>query len=543
MKKDLTIKLGALTSIALLAAFAPACTGESDPTTGDEQDATSSVDDVFAKTVLAGGCSVKLEKTGKTVKTTGKGGTCPKTVTGVLDVIKQNAKNKTHVYVVSEQGDQTGKDLPYRFVIAVETEKGPADKLFLSVLGSGADGVSDTFMEVMSFSEKKGVYAFYDLGDSGWVQEGDGTQVPTAALGAEPPFRCIGCHTTGTPLMKELHDSWQNWSSTWFTMPAPETSQELMKGLFAQVERADDLEDHIVAGTKARTKARVDKGVKEKKLKPLFTQLLCDVGEPSLIGAHSKNSQRVGTVSTFSSMVPTAILVNQFLKRPATGTGTEEGFTGLELAIPSLSSVRIDSTSYVKALGTIGQKIAGKTGDAMFPMSSPEKSYADFIVTEELLARNLIDKDVIADTLMVDFTVSTFSKTRCALADTLPDTWTSADELKTKWAANLSASKLRGAKGLAARLEDKADTDKHAATVDKFVSACNARGAADKDAWALDLLKIVSQRRAEFLDHYEQVVESDWLIPTDNLKSVPFKIRLNGETCTIEDQSKPFVGE
>lgn len=540
--RNLTLKLGALSCLAALLAAAPGCTGE-DVETGDEQDATSSVDDVFAKTVLAGGCSVKINKTGKTVKTKGTGGTCPTTVTGVLDLLKKDAKNKTHVFAVSEQGDVSpGAETPYRFVIAVETAQGPAEKLFLSVLGTGA-GVSDDFIEVMSFSDKKGVYAFYDLGESGWVQEGDGTQVPTDALGAKPAFRCIGCHTTGAPLMKELHDSWQNWQSTWFSMPDPKSQQALFNSLFSAKERGDDLEDLVILGTKARVKARVDKGVKEKKLRPLFQQLLCDVGEPSLIGAHSKNSQRVGTVSTFSSMVPTSILLNNFFKIPATGTGTQDGYTGLQMNIPSLSSVRVDSTSYVKALDTIGQKIAGQKGDAMFPMSSPEKSYADFAVIEELLARNLVDKDVVADALMVDYTVSTFSQARCALAGTLPDTWATPDELKTKWAANLAGSSLRGAAGLKARLEDKADFDKHAAQLDKFVAACNARGTADKDAWAVDLLKVVSQRRVEFVEHYEQVVESEWLIPTDNLKSAPGKIRLNGETCKIENQTEKFIGE
>ena len=53
----------------------------------------------------------------------------------------------------------------------------------------------------------------------------------------------------------------------------------------------------------------------------------------------------------------------------------------------------------------------------------------------------------------------------------------------------------------------------------------------------------MSQRRAEFSEHYEQVVESEWLIPTDDLDSQPHAIRLDGETCTIEAQSEKFIGE
>lgn len=530
----------------LLGLSATGC--EEEPVTGDEQDASSSVDDAFAKTILKGGCAVKVMKTGRTVKTTGTKGKCPTTLTGLLDAIAADSNAKPHVYVVSEQGDgapstKVDGNTPYRFVIAVETKDRTADKLFISALGSG-DGVSDDFVEVMSFNEKKGVYAFYDLQDGTWVQEGDGTQVPTEALGAEAPFRCIGCHTTGQPLMKELHDSWGNWSSTWFSMQDSGSSDPLYRRLFDAVERADDLEMHIIAGTKAATATRVAKAKKEGNLKPLLTQLMCDVGEPSLIGAHSKSSTRVGTVSTFSSMLPTSILLNNMFKTPQTGTGPQDGMDDiLAMNIPSLSSARVDSASYVKALDTIKQKIGGQTGDTMFPMSSPEKSFADFQVIQELFAQNLLDKDVIADALMTDFTVSTFSTSRCGLADSIPENWTDAADLKTQWAANLGSSSARGAAGLKARLETSDDFAAHEATVEKYIAACVARNNTEKEPYAVDLLKVISQRRVEFKEHYEQVVESDWLIPTDNLGSKARAIRLNGTTCQIENQSEKFVGE
>ncbi|NUP10411.1 MAG: hypothetical protein HOW73_30545 [Polyangiaceae bacterium] len=526
---------------ALLAA--PGC-GDEDVTTGDEQDATSNIGDTFAQTLLSGGCSIKVMKTGKTMKTKGADGACPTTVTGLLDAIKADSKMKSHVFVVSEQGDvEPGAETPYRFVVSVDTGDGKPEKLFISTLGSG-EGVSDTFIEVMSFNASKGVYAFYDLEDGEWTQVGDGSQIKTDATSGSAPFRCAGCHTTGQPLMKELHDSWANWNSTWFSMPDPKSSDALYNRLFSAKERADDLELHVIAGTKAATKARVDKAVKEGNLAPMMKQLMCDVGEPSLIAAHSKNSTRVGSVSTFSSMVPTSILLNGLLKTPKTGTGDQKGLDNVvNMNLPSLSSVRVDSASYVKALDTIEQKIAGQKGDAMFPMSSPEKSFADVQVVQELVARNLLDKSIIADVLMTDFTVSTFSTTRCELADTLPKTWTTVDELRTNWSNALAASTLRGASGLKARLDNVTDFDAHATTVDTYLKACNDRGAADKDTYALDLLKIMSQRRVEFLERYEQVVESDWLLPSDNLDSKAHTLRLNGTSCTIENQTERFVGE
>lgn len=533
-----------LTGLAALLAFTPGCDEGDSVETGDEQDATAAINDAFANTVLAGGCSIKVK--GKTQKTKGTGGKCPTNLTQLLDTLEADSKLKMSVFAVSEEADLNhGAQTPFRFVIAVDTGDGKAEKLFFSTLGS-AQGISETFIEVMAFNEKKGVYAYYDLKDGGWVQEGDGSMVKTdaPANGAAPAFGCINCHTTGAPLMKELHDGWSNWQSTWFSMPNPNSKQALFNRLFSKVKRGDDLELLVIAGTKAFTKTRVDKAVKEKKVGSLAKQLMCDVGEPSLIGAHSKNSKRLGKVETFSSMLPTSILLNGLFKTPSTGTGPQKGVDNVvNMNIPSLSSARVDAGSYVKAIETIGQTIGGEPGDAMFPMSSPEKSFADVAMVQELVSRNLLDKDVIADALMVDFTTSTFSDIRCELASTMPKNWTTVDELRTQWITALGSSSLRGAAGLKARLENKTDLDAHAAKVETFVKACNARGTAEKDAYAVDLLTIMSQRRAEFIEKYESVVESPWLIPSDNLNSSPHAKRLNATSCKIENATEKFVGE
>ena len=536
-----------VTGFAALALALPAC-DETETETGDEQNATSLLNDALTSTVLAGGCTVQVR--GKAQKTKGTGGKCPTTLTGVLDAIEADTKLKMNVFVVSEEGDLgKGKATPYRFVVAVDPGDGKAEKLFISVLGSG-QGISEDFIEVMAFNDKKGVYVYYDIEDGGWVQKGDGSQVKTdaPANGAEPAFACIGCHTSGQPIMKELHDSWANWSSTWFSMPDPNSDQALFKRLFSKVKRGDDLELLVIAGTKASTKTRVDKGIKDKKVGALAKQLMCDIGEPSLIASHSKNSKRIGKVETFSSMLPTSIVLNNLLKTPSTGTGPQKGLDNVvNMTVPSLSSMRIDAASYVKAVETIKQTIGGEAGDAMFPMSSPEKSFADIALVQELVTRKLLDADVIADALMTDFTVSTFSEVRCDLAATLPKNWTSVDDLRAQWITSLGTSTLRGAAGLKGRLESKTDIEAHSAKAETYVKACNTRGssavAADKDAYALDLLTIMSQRRAEFTETYERIVESDMLLPGDNLNSQPHAKRLNATTCTIENASAKFVGE
>lgn len=546
----MTMKISQLALVCGLSLGLGGVVGCSEETaeTGDEQNASSSFSDVFAKVVLKGGCGIKVGSATK--KTTGSGGACPKTLTAVLDALEKDTNNTVQFFMVSEQADQLALNTPVRFVASVTTKEGGPETLWLSMLGSPG-GMADDFLEVMSFNKTKGVYAYYDLADGGWVQEGDGSSVPTEASGAPAKFRCINCHTDGNPVMKELHDGWWPWFSTWYSASAMQTFANgkgvdpLFKRLIDKVDRADDLERHIIDGTKAFTKTRVKKALKEKNLKPLAAQLLCDVGTPNLISPHGANSKRIGDIETFNSFFPSSILLNNFFKTPRTGSGSQLGLEGsLNMTIPSLSSLRMDATAYKAAIKANKQTINGKAGDAIAPLTAPEKSYADFAIVQELMTQGFLDKDIVADALMVDFTVSTFSKTRCDLAATLPKTWANAEELRTAWIQSLGSSNLRGAKGLKARLEAKTDIETHAKTLETYVGSCSKRQTSDVTKYTADVVKIVSQRRREFIEVYEQVVESPWLLPEDNhTDAKPHTFRLSGDKCEIQKQTEKFIGE
>jgi hypothetical protein len=495
----------------------------------------SDLDDAVAKTLLAGGCEVEVD--GRSSSTVGSGGACPTTLSGILDVMD---KQQSKTFVVSEEGDQP-KAAGHRFVIAATGAN--AGKLFVATVSSGGDPDEDG-VEAMGFSPSLNAFAYYKVERGQWIRKGDATQVKAQAKDAKPAFECIGCHTTGAPLMKELHDSWSNWHSTWFSgMQAPSSASPLFKRMFDKKQIADSLEPLIIDGIKLHSKGRVSRAAKEGELKGILTQLMCEVGEPTLIAAHSKNSERVGKVSSFSSMLPTGILLNPLFTPPRTGTGSELGLSeALKFQVPSLGTLGqgIDATAYASTITKNSQTIGGKPGDAMFPMSSPEKSFADLDAVQELLRQGLVDADIVGDVLMTDFTVSAFSDIRCALAETLPDTWKDADDLRSKWTKSLGSSRLRGAKGLQARLEDEKDAAKHAAALETFASACASR---DKAAFTEDMLKVISQRRVEFRAQYERVVESDWLIPADGLRSRASAIRLGPTTCEIEATTEKAGGE
>lgn len=559
----------ALTTAAFAGFALPACSGEATPveddgTSVDDLTAAGVPSDTFLTNVLGSAKCTVLVK-GKKISAK-KGGACPTTLTQVLDVLEGKTAAAAapapsasgsaspagpaasvvppNVFVVSELADKPGADTTYRFVLSGGAGVAP-EKLYIASFSSGRGSPQDG-TEIMAWSEKIQAFVFWKEKGGLWERMGDGTMVPSQAKGIRPTFQCATCHTSGGPLMKELHDSWANWTSTWLTVTDPKSSDAAFNRMFSKVTRADTMELNIIASEHLHVKGRIDRAKAEPTgLKGVATQLFCDVGEGTLIASHSKNSQRFGAVQGFSSMLPGALVVNPLFRAPRTGgTGVELGLEGnLGLSLPTVDSLSIDSKAYADALAKNGQKISGQLGDALFPMNGPEKSYADIDAVQELLRQKLVDKDFVADVLMTDFTTPAFSKIRCGLADALPDTWTSPADLKTKLAANLDKSAARGAKGLSARLKKADDLADHTKTLEAYGKACSDRKTASVADFTTDTVKMLSQRRTEFLESYGQLVESDALIPTDNLRSVSNGTRFNGTTCVIEPSTAKFVGE
>jgi hypothetical protein len=538
--------LGFLLPLTGLLAFAGCTSAADDNTASDEGALTGAeLDDSVATTLLAGGCSVVVDGQASTTK--GSGGPCPTQLSKMLDLLEGKTKSagdapqKPKTFVVSEQGDRPGNGVQYRFVVASKAKSNP---LWIATVSDANVGEGE--VEAIGFSPSLQAFAYYKVEGNRWVRKGDGTKIKSTTKGKDVPFECARCHSSGAPLMKELHDSWANWDSTWFSMPKPKGANALFSRLFDAKTLADDLEPEIIAGIHLHSKGRVDRANREGALSGVLTQLMCEVGEPSIIGAHSRNQQRFGKVNTFSSMLPTSLLLNPLWSPPQTGTGEELGLEqalGVKTGVDELSQ-SIDSDAYSKAIEANRQTIGGQPGDAMFPMASPQAGYADLDAVQELLRQKLIDKDIVADILMTDFTVSSFSKVRCDLAETMPTTWKTPDELRTTWAANLAGSTARGAKGLKGRLENKTDLKTHEKALSTFVNACKARPA---PALTVDALKIISQRRVEFTQRYgdvgQGIVESSFLIPKDQLGSKPNAIRLNATSCEIEPTSAKFAGE
>jgi len=501
------------------------------------------LDDSFVKTILSGGCKIIVD--GRESATGGSGGACPTTLTGLTDAFD---KLGSQVFVVSEKADRPNdRDASFRFVVAAKVNDAP---LFLATVGNG--NLSEGGVEAMGWSPSLQAFAYYKVEGSGsptrppvWRRHGDGSMVKSTTKGEDRPFACIQCHKTGAPLMKELHDSWGNWTSTWDTVQKPNNANALFNRLFSKVQRADSLEPIIIDGIKRHSKGRVDRAKQQGKLKGVLTQLMCEVGEPSLVGAHSKSSTRLGRVSSFGQAYTGSLFFNQLLLVPGQGSSGrfQQGFEqSLNLSVPSARSFSWDANAYADALEENGQTIGGEKGDAIFPMSSPEKSAADIDAIQELLRQKLIDQETVADALMTEYTVPAFSEIRCNLADTIPETWSTPEDLRAKWSRALAGSSLRGAAGLKSRLDTPNQLQAHAAKLDAFAQACTARPQRDL---TIDMVRLVAQRRTEFIEKYEPLVESPWLIPsntTEKGRVAPHFLRFNA-SCSLETQSEPFDGE
>lgn len=521
MKKVLFVSFPALGLLALAACSAPAATDET-----ASQDAISAgqcdiegvsdrtaLDDPFFKNVL------DVEEAGAS---------CPNDVKGVLARLKAKATKEASVFIVSENSDKAGEATGYRFVLSQETATTKADEMFLSLLGS-KKGISGGFVEVMAWSPKKNGYNYYHTVSGGrWELAGNGAD---AKVGSAPAFECIACHTSGGPLMKEQQDSWANWHSNWFSMPAPESSDAIINDFFAGKKIADSLEPIIVAGERRHAKARTDREI-TLNLKGLLKQVMCEVAEPSLVASHSKNSERHGAISSFPGTVGSVFVTQMFGH-----DSRQRNYKDLmSLGLGSVD-IRLDGAGYTKALESAGMKIATDSGDAkdaMFPMLTPDRGFADNLIIEELLERKVLDKELVADLLMTDFTVPAYSKTRCALADTAPTKGATPDEIRAAWATNLATSKLAGAAELKARLEKTDDFAAHTTTVKAYLAACNARVAKDAPGFMEDTLRVVAQRRAEFAAQYRNVVESESLLPQATKWTVtPGAVRFNSTDCTL----------
>jgi hypothetical protein len=128
----------------------------------------------------------------------------------------------------------------------------------------------------------------------------------------------------------------------------------------------------------------------------------------------------------------------------------------------------------------------------------PTRSFIDDQVIDTLLAEGLLDEELVADVLAIDFTTPVYSRARASLIRFVPDQAKDVADLRAKLTAALrkAPANEQAARALLTNLTDSARTaEAHRKAAQAYLEA--AAAAASKLEAVVDWLKIAAQRRLE----------------------------------------------
>lgn len=417
---------------------------------------------------------------------------------------------------------------------------GPGELFFGYFLAPGADQVlrvAPGFVELMAWDRKKNVYNFWEL-TSRWFYRGDSndilsdvarinTEIPQGQFPAKPRLRCSGCHTLGTPIMKELeapHNDW--WTSARKLSLGPfrlQTANNLDEGahlagiVFRDAVDAADLRRQVVEGIHRTVTARESVDVAGWTLRHQLRSLVATM-ELNL----------VTDVDPFSDPNTTFVTI------------PSEFFVDGRLLGGGARPVRVDKSLYRQALERVGSRYTATSIEADHAFVVPAVSEVDRSVVQSLLRRGLVDDEFIADVLAIDFTTPVFSTRRAALIRFMPDDAPDGAALRAHVVAALREASQSDASALEllSNLTDaKRSAELHRRAAQRYLESCNH--AASQLDTVIGWLTIASQRRielvrAETAQHPEGNIKEEGfrrLFPTDTLAPKAGALRLDPITC------------
>jgi hypothetical protein len=477
------------------------------------------------------------------------GANVPTSIFAVRQHLEQQLGGKLKSHLVANGGHEHPTRRPVMFM-CFETYAGPGggkpvedDELFLGFF-LGAEKGGDTltvlpgFVELIAWDRSKRVYNFWELIGTTWHYRGDSRDILDDAArihvgAAKPQFgqrlRCSGCHTLGGPILKELQAPHNDWWTARHPLPTGPWKLEKGKDLTNPRQLAAHL-FHNAAGAShlgTQVKKGIDRliagGIHHADTRSLKEQLR------SLLGTMEMN--------LVSDAVP-------FGEREAKGEAVVipvEFFVDARL-VQKKPTVAVPLATYraaLKATGTHfppGAKVPSETRHAFLV---PSRSYIDNRLIDALIARGLLDEELVADVLAVDFTTPVYSGQRAGLIRYVPDTAKDVKDLREQLIAVLkqAPAKDSAAMELLANLTDPAREAKHhRKAAEAYLEAC-AKAAAKQEV-VTDWLKVASQRRVEIAEAETatnpqgNILERGFrlIFPADQLQSRPGKLRLDPQT-------------
>jgi hypothetical protein len=386
------------------------------------------------------------------------------------------------------------------------------DELFFGFfLGAANDTLTvlPGFVELIAWDRTKQVYNFWELLEEDWNYRGDSNDVLTnieqiniaspnprfnfvrnSPTDGTPVLRCSGCHTLGGPIMKELEPPHNDWWTT---------AGKLSLGPFK-------LRPGSVASNPANVAAR------------MFTEEATDAanlnqqvkkGTDRLLAARAKREPSASVKSQLRSLFATMEmnLVSDrvpFSERTAGNQAVElptDFFVDARL-VGETKPVSVDLSLYKQALTEVGSRFAPEEKPGLIETHHaflvPARSQIDNRWVDTLIARGLIDEELVADVLAVDFTTPVFSGERKGLIRHVPEKASDARDLRDQIIAALknAPSTDAAAPKLLANLTDTARTAAaHRQAASAYLAGCR-KAATSLDA-VVGWLRVAAQRRAE----------------------------------------------
>ena len=449
---------------------------------------------------------------------------CPSSMAEILSALQASDEtcDRVEVALVSETAQVLGADDPsvnYRAVIpqVCGSDGFSLHKLMFSVFGLRKNGRIPRGFEIAALDERTGAYNYYELGGTArepvWSYFGNSfeqVELYTDAFDHDEyakqtkevfreEARCGACHTGGGPIMKELDSPWVHWAGS-----APVPGGEALIDRIAEtvpdtnVIPSDGImvEAAVKEGNQVWNDARREALLEAGKARALLRPLFCSV--------------EANVISKPGLFLDAGAVVNDELL-----------FQGEIFA----NGFSFSNEAYKAAADELG------TRDTFFQMTFMEPAFADRRYISDLVNEELIDADLAADVLSIDFTRPVYSDDRCGLLELIPERM---DVIDPDAIRDVLRDALRDPEpgtpqaDLLANLDD--ETNRALGdTVVGFFDACHAR---DEKALAEDVLAafaVTNERARQFA-----FIEFERSLPGYDRSKLPGKdARLDPTTCEL----------
>jgi hypothetical protein len=473
----------------------------------------------------------------------------PRNIHEIRELLQRDPKGvlRSHVVANGGHGHATPSNVDF---MCFETFEGPlagrtvgdAELLFGFFLARRGSTLSvrEGFVELIAWDRTKRMYNFWELIGPDWHYRGDANDIAAnvAALNlgrsdaqfaftktskdGEPVLRCSGCHTLGTPVMKEIDPPHNDWWRTTRPLPLdPLKPDAEVSRLLAGVADASNLARVVKRG--------IDRLVTES------------------TATGSTLAQRLRSLATTMEMNLASDTV-PLQTRIAEGTAVEipAGFFVDTRLVEKPAAVRVDLKAYRAALKSVGSSFPPESTTSTAQESHhaflvPTRSYVDNRVLDDLIARGVLDEELVADVLAVDLTTPVFSRDRGSLMRFFPAAAANADEIRKQLVAALKKAGPADA-AAAALLANITDPERtpaaHRRTAATFLASCQKAAAAPGaiEGW---LRHAHGQRAA--INTADTARHPTGTITEDGFRHVfpgqresPRRFRLNPATCLAE---------